>query len=133
MKKFLLLFIFLILIFNFSFAQVEIEKPGEVVVTWTETTVNPCPPGIFGKNPCEFVSLMEFIQRVWNFILYLAPFSLTALIIIGGFWFLLITFKPEARDIGWRYIKNAVVGYIVLLIISGVFTLIRFIFGGPSF
>lgn len=133
MKKKLLFLLFFFSIFNFSLAQLELKKEGEVVVTWTEATISVCPPGIFGKGPCEFLSILEIIQRIWNFLLYLAPFILTILIIIGGFYFLLITFKPEARDTGWRYIKEAVVGYIVLLIISGVFTLIRFIFGGPGF
>jgi len=132
MKK-IFLFLILFLVFNFTFAQLELKKPGEVAVTWTQATISVCPPGIFGKEACEFFSILEIIQRIWNFILFIAPFVLTLEIIIGGFWFLLITFKPDARDIGWRYIKEAVVGYFVLLIISGVFTLIRFILGGPGF
>jgi len=129
-------FIFLIFsLITLTLAQEEVfrVKPGEVVVTWTVATITPCPPGIFGKEPCEFVGLLEIIQRIWNFYLYVAPFILTFLIILGGFYFLLITFKPDMRMKGWRYIKEAVIGYILLLVISAIFTFIRFIFGGPSF
>ncbi len=134
MKKliFLIGFVLIFLSFGFTLGNIEI-KPGEVFVTWSEATISVCPPGIFGKEACEFIGLLEFIQRIWNFYLYIAPFVLTFLIILGGFYFLLITFKPEMRNIGWGYIKNAVIGYVLLLIISGVFTMIRFIFGGPEF
>ena len=129
MRKIIFFVLFFLLIFNFSFGAT--ITPGEVKVTWTKATISVCPPGIFGKGACEFFDLIELIAIIWKFILDISPIILTILIIIGGFYFLLIWLKPDFRDVGWRYIKEAILGYVILLIISGIFTFIRAIIGGP--
>ncbi|MER3570012.1 MAG: hypothetical protein C4348_00110 [Patescibacteria group bacterium] len=133
MRKIIFFVLFFLLIFNFAFGAT--ITPGEVKVTWTKTTISVCPPGIFGTAPkddsCAFIPLLELIATIWKFILDISPIILTILIIIGGFYFLLIWLKPDFRDVGWRYIKEAILGYVILLIISGIFTFIRAIIGGP--
>ncbi len=134
MKKIILILIlFLIVLPIIQIKGQEKTKPGKVEITWEEKTVSVCPPGIFGLPPCQYPDIIDVVKRVNEFILNLAPIVLVILIILGGFYYLLTPFEPKKMiEKGHSYIKWAVYGYIILLLVSLIFTFIRAIFGGPG-
>ncbi|MCS7200919.1 MAG: hypothetical protein NZ822_02110 [Patescibacteria group bacterium] len=112
-----------------AFAQV---KPGEVDVSWETRTVRVCPPSILGSGPCQYPEIQTVVKEVVDFIIQrLAPPLLVFLIIIGGFFYLLSPFKVENIKTGHRYIQWAVYGYVILLLITGILSVISVFFGGP--
>ncbi len=141
-KKLILIFLLLLLSFVIEgliiqvFSADEGEKPplmpeGKVEVTLTATSIRVCPPGIWGLEPCQFPDIVAIIKKIISLILDKSPYILTILIILGGFMYLLSPIKLEQIQKGHRYIKYAIFGYILLLLISSVFTFISLIFGGP--
>jgi hypothetical protein len=110
-------------------------KPGEVKVTWTSTLISVCPPGIFRiGGPCEKYPTLEYlIATTTSLILKISPPLLTLLIIFGGLMYLLTPFNVEEYiKKGHNYIKYAVFGYILLLLVTLIFTIISAFLGGPS-
>lgn len=116
----------------FVFAQV---KPGEVIVTSVPKIVRVCPPSIFRATTadCTYPSIQEIASSVVMFIIdRLAPPLLVLLIIIGGFFYLLSPFDIKSIQTGHNYIKWAVYGYFILLIIVAILSVISAFLGGPS-
>jgi hypothetical protein len=110
-------------------------KPGEVKVTWTSTLISVCPPGILRiGGPCEKYPTLEYlIATTTSLILKISPPLLTLLIILGGLMYLLTPFNVEEYiKKGHSYIKYAVFGYILLLLVTLIFTIISAFLGGPS-
>jgi uncharacterized membrane protein YidH (DUF202 family) len=132
MKKIILIFLIFLLINN-CLGDIEF-KPGEVTVTWTATSVSVCPPGILGiGGPCKYPSLIDLIKRVNELLLTISPPLLVILIILGGLMYLLAPFNVEEQiKKGHNYIKYAIFGYILLLLVTLIFTIISAILGGPS-
>lgn len=134
MRKFLLITIFflLIIIFNFNLA-VEKTKPGEVKIGWQIYTIPVCPPGIFGTNPCSYPSLIDLFKKINELLRTISPPLLVVLIILGGLMYLLSPLGVENYiKKGHKYIQYAVYGYILLLLVTLIFTIISALFGGPS-
>lgn len=123
---------------NFVFAEEEPGKnvkPGKVEINWQTKTVRVCPPSLFRETPgdCQYPSIQEIASSVVMFIIdRLAPPLLVLLIIIGGFFYLLSPFDVKNIQTGHNYIKWAVYGYFVLLIIVAVLSVISAFLGGPS-
>ena len=109
------------------------DKNGKITISWSTTSLRVCPPGIFGTQACEYPDIKKIAQQFIGFILEIAPLSLVILIIMGGFIYMLSTFKPDIIKTGHRYIQWAVYGYIILLLITLIFTFVQAIFGGPGF
>jgi uncharacterized membrane protein YraQ (UPF0718 family) len=135
-KIIFLVFIFLILI-GFIFAEEKKKgeefKPGKVDITWTTVTVSVCPPGIFGMEPCNYPSLEYLISTTTQFLIDISPYVLVVLLILGGLMYLLTPFGVEEFiKKGHGYIKYAIYGYILLLLVSLIFSVIKMIIGGPS-
>jgi hypothetical protein len=132
MKKIILIFLIFLLINN-CLGDIEF-KPGEVTVTWTPTSVSVCPPGILGiGGPCKYPSLIDLIKRINELLLTISPPLLVILIILGGFMYLLTPFNVEEQiKKGHRFIWYAIFGYILLLLVTLIFTIISAILGGPS-
>jgi heme/copper-type cytochrome/quinol oxidase subunit 2 len=110
-------------------------KPGEVKVTWTSTLISVCPPGILRiGGPCEKYPTLEYlIATTTSLILKISPPLLVLLIILGGLMYLLTPFNVEEYiKRGHNYIKYAVFGYILLLLVTLIFTIISAFLGGPS-
>jgi hypothetical protein len=108
-------------------------RPGEVKVTWTSTLISVCPPGILGKGPCQYPSLIDLFQRINELLLKISPPLLVLLIILGGLMYLLTPFNVEEYiKKGHSYIKYAIFGYILLLLVTLIFTIISAFLGGPS-
>ena len=107
--------------------------PGEIIVTWTPVQISVCPPGIFGTVPCTYPSLIDLVKRINELLRTIAPPLLVILLIIGGLMYLLSPFGVENYiQRGHKYIKYAVIGYIILLLVTLIFTIISALFGGPS-
>lgn len=107
-------------------------KPGQVTITWKEKQIKICPPGIFGSAPCEYPDIQTIVEKFIDFVLKISPPILVILLIVGGFTYMLSVFKPEIIKLGHSYIQWAVYGYVILLLISLIFTFISAIFGGPK-
>jgi hypothetical protein len=107
--------------------------PGKVEVTWTTYTVSVCPPGILGGAPCNYPSLIDLIKRINQLLLTISPPLLVILLILGGLMYLLTPFGVEEYiKKGHNYIKYAIYGYILLLLVTLIFTIISAVLGGPS-
>jgi hypothetical protein len=131
MKKIILIFLIFLSINN-CLGDIKF-KPGEVTVTWTTTSVSVCPPGVLGGGPCSSPSLIDLIKRINQLLLTISPPLLVILIILGGFMYLLTPFNVEEQiKKGHNYIKYAIFGYILLLLVTLIFTIISAILGGPS-
>jgi hypothetical protein len=108
-------------------------KTGNVTVTWTPILISVCPPGIFGGEPCSYPDLIDLIKRINQLLLTISPPLLVILIILGGFMYLLSPFNVEEQiKKGHRFIWYAILGYILLLLVTLIFTIISAILGGPS-
>lgn len=117
-------------IFSPSFPFYLLSSIG-IDVTWQENSVRVCPPSIFGEEPCNYPDLEKVVTRIIDFILQISPYVLVILIVLGGFMYMLVVISPERVKIGRTYIYWAVVGYVILLLISLVFSAIKTLFGGP--
>jgi hypothetical protein len=137
MKKIILLiliFLGLGLINNVWGGEKEEFKGGKITVTWTTTPVSVCPPGILGiGGPCEYPTFQQLAERIRDLLLKIAPPLLVILLIFGGLMYLLTPFGPEEYiKKGHRFIWYAILGYILLLLITLIFTIISAVLGGPS-
>jgi len=114
--------------------QKEQFKPGEVVVTWTTVTVSVCPPGILGiGGPCKYPTLEYLISTTTSLLMKVSPPLLVVLLILGGLMYLLTPFNVEEYlKRGHRYIRYAIYGYILLLLVTLIFSIISAVLGGPS-
>lgn len=120
---------------NFAFAQAQQPtiEPGRVEFSWESTTVKVCPPSIFGSGACEYPSVKDIASNVVTFIVNrLAPPILVLLIIIGGFFYLLSPFDVKNIQTAHNYIKWAVYGYFILLIITAILSVVSVFLGGPA-
>jgi hypothetical protein len=131
MQKIILIFLIFLLINN-CLGDIEF-KPGGVTVTWTTTPVSVCPPGVLGGGPCSSPSLIDLIKRINELLLTISPPLLVILIILGGLMYLLTPFNVEEQiKKGNKFIWYAILGYILLLLVTLIFTIISAILGGPS-
>lgn len=130
-KLFVVIFLFFICL-QLTIADGPKIQPGEVKIEFKTTTLRICPPSIFGSETCQYPDLTQIIITTTNFIANnIAPPTLVILIIIGGFVYMLSMFKSDFFiQLGHKYIQWAIYGYVILVIISGIFTLIGTIFGG---
>jgi hypothetical protein len=137
MKK-LILFIPVILSLLGSFVFAEEQKPqfkpGEVTVTWTPYNVSVCPPGILEiGGPCNYPTFQQLAEKIKNLLMKVSPPLLVVLLIFGGLMYLLAPFNVEEYiKKGHSYIKYAIYGYVLLLLVTLIFTIISAVLGGPS-
>jgi hypothetical protein len=134
MKKIMILILFALFV-SFVMAQQngEYTKPGKVEIEWETKSISVCPPGILGSAPCNYPSLVDLIKRINRLLLTIAPPTLVILIIIGGLMYLLTPFGVENYiKKGSNYIKYAILGFIILLLTTLIFSIISAILGGPS-
>jgi hypothetical protein len=135
MKKiifFILIFLSLGLINNVC--GEEQFKPGKVEVTWETHTVSVCPPGILGiGGPCNYPTFQQLAEKIKNLLMEVSPPLLVILLIFGGLMYLLTPFGVEEYiKKGHSYIKYAIYGYVLLLLVTLIFTIISAVLGGPS-
>jgi hypothetical protein len=106
---------------------------GKVTVTWETKTVSVCPPAIFGLSPCNFPSLEDLVNKIAELLQAVAAPALVLLLIIGGLMYLLTPFGVESFiKKGHNYIKYAILGFVILLLVTLIFSTISAILGGPG-
>jgi hypothetical protein len=139
MKKiifFILIFLMLSMlnvVFVFGGEEKKPFKPGKVEITWETKTVSVCPPGILGRSPCDYPSFIDLIKGINQLLMKVSPPLLVILLILGGLMYLLTPFGPEEYiKKGHNYIKYAIYGYVLLLLVTLIFTIISAVLGGPS-
>ncbi len=113
-----------------------IIKTGSVTVTTTEVSIAVIPPVVWsdehlGTKTLAAITPERVFNEVRNFVFSLAPFVFTILLLAGALFYLLSPFDIEKIKTGSEYIKWAVIGYFLLLIITSILLALRFIFGGP--
>jgi hypothetical protein len=84
-----------------------------------------------GTKTLAAITPERVFNEVRNFVFSLAPFVFTILLLTGALFYLLSPFDVEKIKTGSEYIKWAVFGYFLLLIITSILLALRFIFGGP--
>jgi len=134
MKKIIILILFLLFVSSAMANQSEeFIEPGEVKVEWETKPISVCPPGILGSGPCKYPGLVDLIKRINKLLLTIAPPTLVILIIIGGLMYLLAPFGVENFiKKGHKYIQYAILGFIILLLTTLIFSIISALLGGPS-
>ncbi|MCS7184265.1 MAG: pilin, partial [Patescibacteria group bacterium] len=73
----------------------------------------------------------RIFEEIKNFIFDLAPIIFILLLVIGAIFYILSPIKIEYLSTGSEYIKWAIIGYFVLLVISAIFSALKMIFGAP--
>jgi hypothetical protein len=132
MKKLILFILIFLFLINIVFAKGKFQT-GEVKIEWSTKTVSVCPPGILGGAPCTYPSFIDLVKRIKDLLLAISPYLLVILLILGGLMYLLVPLNVEEYvKKGHKYIKYAILGYIILLLSSLIFTIISAVLGGPS-
>ena len=114
-----------------------IELPPEIKVATTEISIAVIPPIIFdgehkGTSSLAAITPSRIFDEIKDFLFKLAPTIFTLLLVIGAIFYLLTPINLQNIQKGTEYIKWAVLGYFLLLVVSGIITAIRAIFGGPG-
>ncbi len=117
---------------NFS----PIITSGYIKVKKVDVPIAVIPPVVWsdehlGTKTLAAITPERVFNEVRNFVFSLAPFVFTILILAGALFYLLSPFDIEKIKTGSEYIKWAVIGYFLLLIITSILLALRFIFGGP--
>lgn len=117
---------------NFS----PIIKSGYIKVKEVDVPIAVIPPVVWsdehlGTKTLAAITPERVFNEVRNFVFSLAPFVFTILLLAGALFYLLSPFDIEKIKTGSEYIKWAVIGYFLLLIITSILLALRFIFGGP--
>jgi hypothetical protein len=117
---------------NFS----TIIKSGYIKVKEVDVPIAVIPPVVWsdehlGTKTLAAITPERVFNEVRNFVFSLAPFVFTILLLAGALFYLLSPFDIEKIKTGSEYIKWAVFGYFLLLIITSILLALRFIFGGP--
>jgi|GEM_PF-6888668 len=105
------------------------EYGGKIKVTTVTVPIAVKPPGFFGKEFSEITPETIF-DKIKGFLFDLAPYVFTLLLIIGGLLYLITPVSDQIRK-GSEVIKWAIIGYFLLLVITGVITLLKTVLGGP--
>jgi hypothetical protein len=105
------------------------EYGGKIKITTVTVPIAVKPPGFFGKEFSEITPETIF-DKIKGFLFDLAPYVFTLLLIIGGLLYLITPVSDQIRK-GSEVIKWAIIGYFLLLVITGVVTLLKTVFGGP--
>jgi len=105
------------------------EYGGKIKVTTVTVPIAVKPPGFFGKEFSE-IKPETIFDKIKGFLFDLAPYVFTLLLIIGGLLYLLTPVSDQIKK-GSEVIKWAVIGYFLLLVITGVVTLLKSVLGGP--
>jgi hypothetical protein len=111
-------------------------KPATITVTTTEVSIAVLPPVIFTGRHEGTTSLAEITpERIFNeikdFLFKLAPTLFILLIVVGAIFYLISPINLQNIQTGSEYIKWAIIGYFLLLVVTGIISAVRIIFGGP--
>ena len=82
------------------------------------------------KNPLNTDNILEVLNRLLNFlVLNIAPVLLSIFIIIGGYQILFAMGNPEKIKKGKNIITYAIVGYLIILLSTGIVSIVFDILG----
>ncbi len=115
---------------QFSFNWVELE------IATTEVPIAVIPPVVWvdehrGAESLGEITPERIFDEVRNFIFDLAPIIFIILLIVGAIFYVISPIKVEYIKTGSEYLKWAVIGYFLLLVVSAIFSALKFIFGSP--
>jgi hypothetical protein len=111
-------------------------KPATITVEAREVPIAVLPPKIFGGEHKGAESLAEITpERIFNeikdFLFKLAPTLFILLLVVGAIFYLISPINLQNIQTGSEYIKWAIIGYFLLLVVTGIISAVRVIFGGP--
>lgn len=115
--------------------KVEIKLPTITVET-TSLPIAVIPPIVFdrehkGTSSFKAITPERIFNEIKDFIFKIAPTIFILLVIVGAIFYLLAPVNIQNISTGSEYIKWAVMGYFLLLVIAGVLTVIKTILGAP--
>ena len=111
-------------------------KPATITVEAREVSIAVLPPKLFGGEHKGVESLAEITpERIFNeirdFLFKLAPTLFILLLVVGAIFYLISPINLQNIQTGSEYIKWAIIGYFWLLVVTGIISAVRVIFGGP--
>lgn len=84
--------------------------------------------GVEIKSPLAYSSFQELINRIIDFIFWIAISIAPIIIIVGGFYFLTAAGDPEKINTAKKIILWALIGLLIIISAKGLITLFREIF-----
>jgi hypothetical protein len=111
-------------------------KPATITVEAREVSIAVLPPVIFTGRHEGTSSLAEITpERIFNeirdFLFKVAPTLFILLLVVGAIAYLITPVNLQYIQTGSEYIKWAIIGYFLLLVVTGIISAVRVIFGGP--
>lgn len=105
-------------------------------IATTEVPIAVIPPVVWvddhgGAESLGEITPERIFDEVRNFIFDLAPIIFIILLIVGAIFYVISPIKVEYIKTGSEYLKWAVIGYFLLLVVSAIFSALKFIFGSP--
>lgn len=85
--------------------------------------------GVELKNPLGTTSIIQVINNVLNYLIYISVPILAIMILVGGFQILTSRDNPEKIKSGKTTITYAVIGFVIVLISKGVALILLKIMG----
>ena len=80
------------------------------------------------QPPIEARTFAELVDRLIDFIFTIALFIAPAMIIVGAFYFLIPSEKSENIETGKKIITYTVIGFIIIMMATGIVDLLRHVF-----
>ncbi len=111
-------------------------KPAEIKVEAVEQPIAVLPPVVFsgehrGTPTFAQITPETIFNEIRDFLFKLAPTIFILLLVIGAIFYLISPINLQHIQTGSEYIKWAIVGYFLLLVVTGIISAVRVIFGGP--
>jgi len=110
--------------------------PAEIKVEPVEQPIAVLPPVVFsgehrGTPTFAQITPETIFNEIRDFLFKLAPTIFILLLVIGAIFYLISPINLQHIQTGSEYIKWAIVGYFLLLVVTGIISAVRVIFGGP--
>ena len=80
------------------------------------------------QPPIEARTFAELVDRLIDFIFTIALFIAPAMIIVGAFYFLIPSEKSENIETGKKIITYTIIGFIIIMMATGIVDLLRHVF-----
>jgi hypothetical protein len=111
-------------------------KPATITVEAREVPIAVLPPKLFGGEHKGVESLAEItperiLNEIKDFLFKVAPTLFILLLVVGAIAYLITPVNLQYIQTGSEYIKWAIIGYFWLLVVTGIISAVRVIFGGP--
>lgn len=117
MRTALIFFLSILLLFSFIGGGDTASAQVGGLVPCGRSADDPGTININESKMCDFRDIFVLLHNILDFAIFtLAPILVTAMVAVGGFKMLISAGDPSKYKDGLSYIKNAVIGYAIVLV-----------------